>query len=310
MARSLQRTDLNLLMALRVLLEERNVTHAARRLFVSQPALSKTLQRLREEFNDPLFTRAAFGLVPTPRALELEKVLPQLLDELENLIHPGQFDPAAYKGSFRIAVGQSMAHLLVVPLVRQLITEAPKIQLQSMEVDTQFLEQLASGELDFAIHLHRPYGNDYVSTPLVSFKPSCLMRQDHPLAGKKTISLKEYLHFPHVRLYLVNITAKDIGVVDELLARKGKARRIVWETPYVGPALEVLVNSDCLLVAPKDILEQAMQDWEITIRPLPSAVDFPVVELSLVQHRRTLSSSAHQWLGQQIIQLAQVTPIG
>ena len=75
-SRKLIRTDLNLLVALQILLEERNVTRAAERLSVSQPALSKTLQKLRDSFEDELFTRTSHGLVPTPRAEELGLDLP------------------------------------------------------------------------------------------------------------------------------------------------------------------------------------------------------------------------------------------
>lgn len=73
--RTLARIDLNLLVALQVLLEERNVSKAAERLFITQSAMSKTLGRLRELFDDPLFTRSSHGMVPTPRALDIQKKL-------------------------------------------------------------------------------------------------------------------------------------------------------------------------------------------------------------------------------------------
>ena len=85
-SRKLIRTDLNLLVALQILLEERNVTRAAERLSVSQPALSKTLQKLRDSFEDELFTRTAHGLVPTPRAEELGEELPGLLETVERVL--------------------------------------------------------------------------------------------------------------------------------------------------------------------------------------------------------------------------------
>jgi DNA-binding transcriptional LysR family regulator len=86
LSRKLIRTDLNLLVALQILLEERNVTRAAERLSVSQPALSKTLQKLRDSFEDELFTRTAHGLVPTPRAEALAKELPALLEKVEQVL--------------------------------------------------------------------------------------------------------------------------------------------------------------------------------------------------------------------------------
>ena len=108
----LARIDLNLLVTLQVLIEERNVTRAAERLFITQPAMSRTLSRLRDLFDDPLFTRAARGLIPTPRTEELAELLPDLLASVGQLVTPQSFDPATCEQSFRIAVveqfGQSL----------------------------------------------------------------------------------------------------------------------------------------------------------------------------------------------------------
>ena len=97
-SRQLIRMDLNLLVVLQVLLEERNVTRAAERLSVSQPALSKTLQKLRESFDDELFTRTAHGLIPTPKAETLGASLPTALLTLGKLLEDDAFDPASYEG--------------------------------------------------------------------------------------------------------------------------------------------------------------------------------------------------------------------
>ena len=101
-SRRLIRTDLNLLVVLQILLEEHNVTRAAERLSVSQPAMSRTLQRLRDTFEDELFTRTAHGLVPTPRAEELRRELPDLLESIEHVLGDADFSPDTYAGSFKL----------------------------------------------------------------------------------------------------------------------------------------------------------------------------------------------------------------
>ncbi|MCZ6830223.1 MAG: LysR family transcriptional regulator, partial [Gammaproteobacteria bacterium] len=111
-SRQLIRMDLNLLVVLQVLLEERNVTRAAERLSVSQPALSKTLQKLRESFDDELFTRTAHGLIPTPKAEALGAGLPTALLSLDKLLEDEEFDPATYEGAFRIAISPLFAEVL------------------------------------------------------------------------------------------------------------------------------------------------------------------------------------------------------
>src|SRR5210317_927284 len=94
----LARTDLNLLVALEALLEERNVSRAAERLYITQSAMSKTLGRLRELFDDPLFIRKAGEMVPTPRALQLAEHLPALLLAVQAMIRPVEFNPLTYDG--------------------------------------------------------------------------------------------------------------------------------------------------------------------------------------------------------------------
>lgn len=103
MDKRLSKIDLNLLIALEVLLEERSVTRAAQRLFITQPAMSKTLQRLRDLFNDPLFTRTAHGLVPTPKAADLQQPLVAILEQLETTILNGNSIPPRPPSEFGCA---------------------------------------------------------------------------------------------------------------------------------------------------------------------------------------------------------------
>ena len=94
----LHRVDLNLLVALQALIEEQNVTRAAERLFITQPAMSKTLQRLRDLFDDPLFTRSSHGLIPTPKTEELRAPLADVLDRLNMIVTPADFIPESVAG--------------------------------------------------------------------------------------------------------------------------------------------------------------------------------------------------------------------
>ncbi len=105
----LSRLDLNLLVSLQALLEEKSVTRAAARLFISQPAMSRVLQRLRYQLDDPLFTRTGNELVPTPKARELQLRLPQLLDNIIDMVSQGTFDPATYVGEISISVPEFVA---------------------------------------------------------------------------------------------------------------------------------------------------------------------------------------------------------
>ena len=109
----LSRLDLNLLVSLQALLEEKSVTRAAERLFITQPAMSRVLQRLRHQLDDPLFTRTGNELVPTPKARNLQARLPRLLDGILEMVSEGEFDPATYVGEITIAVPEFVAISLI-----------------------------------------------------------------------------------------------------------------------------------------------------------------------------------------------------
>ena len=116
----LARIDLNLLVALHILLEEGSVSRAAERLSITQPAMSKTLGRLRETFDDPLFVRSKRGIQPTPRALGLAGELKSLLGQVDGLLDAGEFTPAGYRGEITLAISEYVGFTLLPPLSARL----------------------------------------------------------------------------------------------------------------------------------------------------------------------------------------------
>src|SRR5690554_6350630 len=168
---ALSRIDLNLLVALQVLIEERNVTRAAERLFVTQPAMSKTLQRLRDLFDDELFIRSGRELVPTPRALEMQELLPELLGELEGIVKPREFDPASDSGVIYLATPEFIAVQLVPILTWELSAEAPGFSLSVSSNLENFPDQMRDGELDFVLGVDRKMSKEYTVTTVGGFSP-------------------------------------------------------------------------------------------------------------------------------------------
>jgi len=133
----LSRLDLNLLVSLQALLEEKSVTRAAERLFITQPAMSRVLQRLRHQLDDPLFTRTGNELVPTPKARDLQARLPGLLDSILEIVSEGDFDPATYEGEITIAVPEFVAISLISELTKLVTEQAPGVILSiSSETDS------------------------------------------------------------------------------------------------------------------------------------------------------------------------------
>jgi DNA-binding transcriptional LysR family regulator len=308
LSRQLVQIDLNLLVALQVLLEERNVTRAAERLSVSQPALSKTLQKLRETFGDELFTRTAHGLIPTPRAEELGAGLPEPLRMLDGLLEPGIFQPASYEGTFRLLMPPMFAELLLPSLMATLIKEAPGIRILVGDVGQDVQEKLKLAEIDFAMSVVADTDQDVHAEPMRTISPRCYMRTDHPLVGSK-MTLKDFLAYPHVRLYLPGLARENLGLVDEVLGERGLYRDIVLETTQFAPAIGVVARSDCLLIANVGLVDAPNSEQAFTAEPIPKELQrlfsghsgVNRSRLALLRHTRTSNSEPHQWLRQQIV---------
>jgi DNA-binding transcriptional LysR family regulator len=302
-SRKLIRTDLNLLVALQILLEERNVTRAAERLSVSQPALSKTLQKLRDSFEDALFTRTAHGLVPTPRAEELGRELPALLETVERVLGDTEFSPDTYAGSFKLLMPPILCESLLPRLMAELQEIAPNVQIIMAEVPPDYQEQLKKGEADFAAFVALETDRDIHAEPITAIAPRCYMRKDHPLAGKE-MSLQDFLHYPHLRLYLPGLTRENTSMVDDVLGQYGVHRTIILETTQFSSAVGVLTHTDALLVANAGFQEGGLYRERIMGHDMPEELQRMIRntnsgnrgKMSLLRHTRTSRSAPHQWM--------------
>ena len=295
LSRQLVRADLNLLVALQALLEERSVTRAAEQLFITQPALSKKLKKLQDLFGDELFSRLPYGLVPTPKALEIEKQLPNILHQLNHLIGATEFVPAEYSGVFRVAIPESLSVWLVPRLLEKLAKLAPSVTLRIEDPSAQFIDELANGRMDFVFHVAKDYPGPIHVESLGGAESHCVMRSDHPLAKKKMLTQQDFLLFPHVRLYVSKITKQDVGLIDERLAEMGKKRRVILESPHLTACLDTLRVTDALLVTTEYVAAYPLAG-DIVSKSLPSELETPGLELGIFYHRRVSVSAPHQWL--------------
>src|SRR5260370_18030171 len=144
----LRQADLNLLVVFTVLAEERNVTRAAARLLLSQPAVSRALQRLRDMFHDDLLVRSSSGYEPTPKGLRLLHELETSLPRLDRLLSGGEFDPAKEETSFRIAATDHACHVLCPLLCRTALVPANRISFDFTPLHDGTFEEIEKGKLD------------------------------------------------------------------------------------------------------------------------------------------------------------------
>ena len=161
----LAKIDLNLLVALHILLEEGSVSKAATKLSITQPAMSKTLGRLRETFDDPLFVRSKRGVQPTPRAIGLAAELKVTLEQIDGLLDAGEFLPASYRGQITLAISEYVGFTLLPPLSARLQSSAPKLRLRTITRAERQLDQLAKWRARFC----HPNSEGRLRTRILSF---------------------------------------------------------------------------------------------------------------------------------------------
>jgi DNA-binding transcriptional LysR family regulator len=296
---NLRQFDLNLLIALDVLLAERNVTRAAERLFLSQPAMSGILSRLRSAFGDELLVRVGRNLEPTAFAAEIADRVHACVEELEDLLDSKQsFDPATAALSFWIACSDYAMLLLFGPLMQRLFAAAPGIAVHFGGLDLATGERLAAGAIDFMV-LPDEFEPGLPSVPLFEDAWVCAAWQGHPASGER-LSLETFLRYPHM-----SFNISDPGhssVADEYLARNGHARRIVASTESFTAAPFLLQGTSLLTLVPKRLGERLRAAADIRLFELPFEV--PPLREKLAWNPRFTSSPGHAWLREQLVAAA------
>jgi DNA-binding transcriptional LysR family regulator len=300
--RELGRLDLNLLVALEALLEERSVSRAAERLFITQSAMSKTLGRLRDLFQDPLFIRHGAGMVPTPRAGQLARHLPDVLHAVQAMVQPVAFDPLTYEGEFTLLVPAHMGVWFLPALLVRLCKAAPGLRLRAISSEPDAFERLANGDLDFVLHAERQhYPPDLVLTTLGFASPTLLARKGHPLEGSLP-TWERLLQYPQVMLTL----SETVDI--QFLARRGSPflrheAQVVprLETDNLLTAVKVVQQSDCIFPSPPLFVERSALAYDLVALPLPEGEQISI-KYVVVRHRRVGNSPAHEFLYQEILE--------
>lgn len=291
--------DIGMLRTFDALMREKNVSRAAARLFLSQPAVSASLSRLREAFGDPLFTRAAHGVVPTERALGLAPQVEKLLADLAALLDADQpFEPGASKRIFRIAGSDHASRLVQPELSRTLIACGSGIRFVWVPPGTWSLaEHLHKGELDLAMvsRIQRP--RDMETRVLYEDRYVYAMRKDHPRAGEP-VSLDSFCAIPQVFLGYGASRLDDL--IDETLARGGRQRLAQVAVTSFGQIVHQLLHSEHAAVLGARVARAFAA--QLHIQELPFAL--PRYQSLLCWDARSGGDRGLAWLRDEIARIA------
>lgn len=284
--------DLNLLIVLNVLLEERNVTRAGERLALSQPATSHALSRLRDLFQDPLLVRGPRGMQLTATAERLRTPLRSAIDGLAKSLEELQsFNAKTAKWCVQIGMTDYVGFTLLPALYRRLAEDAPGIDLVvSLVSKDQAPVLLESGRIDLATGFFADAPAKLMKRRLFDDSFVCLMRHDHPLLEKR-LTLKRLLEFPHIAVLSRGETS---GIVDRTLREQGITRHAAVTTSHYLLAPFLLQSSDLVAVLPRRVAEGlgALLDLKICKPPLK----IPGFGVEMMWHPRVDRDPALSWL--------------
>jgi DNA-binding transcriptional LysR family regulator len=296
---NLRQFDLNLLVVLDVLLTERNVTRASERLFLSQPAVSGALARLRHAFQDELLVRVGRNLELTAFAAELAGPVHEAVVYLEDLLNLRRpFEPASARWSFRVAASDYVVFLLLGNLLRSLADRAPNISTRFLALEPSVGEQLAAGELDFAV-LPAELEPSLPSLPLFEDTWVCAVWSGHTHT-RNQFTLDEFLATPHLSFRL---SGPDRGsIAESYLAGLGFELKIVASTDSFATAPFSLRETPFATLVPRRMGERLQRAAEIRLIELPLAI--PPLREKLIWSPRYTASPAHAWFRERIAEVA------
>lgn len=294
-----RRIDLNLLVTLEALLSERNVTKAANRLHLSQPAVSAQLSRLRDLFDDPLLLPARRGMIPTAKALELLAPLRLALDQVRGtLAEHRHFDPQQARLTVTVACTDYLQATLIQPLALALRERAPGIRLALRHLDPSVLEeQMTSGKVDLALMSPVQGSPNLRSQHLFDERYVLIGRHGHP-ALRRTLTVQAYAQLEHV---IVSLGGGAFATgVDEGLAALGYRRHVVLSAASFLFVPQIVAHSDFVALMPESLVRGDRDRLEIVDCPFP----VPGFSVDMLWHARNHGHSGQRWIRKVVAELA------
>ena len=302
-SRDIRSLDLGMLRTFDALMRERSVSRAAALLFLSQPAVSASLNRLREAFDDPLFTRTSHGVVPTARAQALAPQVAKVLADVAGLFDADRpFEPARSNRIFRIAGSDHASRMLLPGLSHALVELGSAIRLVWVPPGSWSLaEHLQQGALDVAVIARIRLPTDMETRVLYQDDYVYVMRRDHPRAAEP-VSLETFCATPQIFLGYGASMLDDL--IDETLARAGRQRLAQIAVSSFGQIVHQLQHSDHAAVLGRRV---ALQYEDVLhIQPLP--FELPAYQSLLCWDSRSDSDAGVQWLKARIVELMAPRP--
>ncbi|SHL91432.1 DNA-binding transcriptional regulator, LysR family [Bradyrhizobium lablabi] len=283
--------DLNLLVVFDAIMRDRSVTRAGQRLGLSQPAMSHALTRLRHMLKDELFVRSPNGMMPTPRAEQLATPIRIALDGLQESLEPVRFDPVEATATFRVAVDNYAAIVLVAPIAAHVSRIAPGVTLDFRPSGTLNVPELLDrSELHLAIGPSSAHGERFSLRRLLQDQFVVVHRKGHPAAKAREFSTEKLAALPQLE-----ISSAQFGpeFVETGPGRPKSAPKPAMRAPFLSAA-QILATSDLVSVLPLNVARNLTRSHHLVFRRLSRSPK--PIEATMMWLRRLDNQPAHAWL--------------
>ena len=286
------RLDLNQLACLDALLSEQNVSRAAERMHLSQPALSATLARMREFFGDQL-------LVPTGRSMQLTPFASELIEPVRSLLLQAQAiarrrpeaDPAKIDRDITFVCSDYVLRILLAPVLARAEREAPGLRFEVRSIGGYIAEELDQGDVDLVVSLASGMAPTHPSEVLLRDSFCCVVWTGNSAVGSRLTRAK-YLEAGHVTTVLGR---GRVPTLDQIaMDQQGLHRRSEIRVPAFSLVPPCLVGTDRIATLQKGLAEQLVKQWDV--RMLPCPIPIPDIITAVQWHRYQSHDPAISWV--------------
>lgn len=298
----LYRVNLNLLIALDILLQEKNVTRAAKKIHLSQAAMSNNLKQLRSLFKDQLLIQEKNKMVLTSYAQELQLKLHKILEELEGIIKGTPFfDPAICNRMFKIGMSDHIAALVLPTLISILPRQAPNIKINTLSLTQMYKAEPFEKEVyDIGIGRTAPLPTFIQKKLLIRENYVLILSTTHPLAKKEKLTLSDFNACKHIAYRTENTEFPSLLV--QALEAKGGKRNAILYLPYLDTVFRLIEKSnDHIATVVESAATLLAEKYNVLFKPFP--IELPAIEIYMAWHHRFDNDPAHQWIRNQIIDI-------
>ncbi len=291
--------DLNLFYVLLNVYYEGSITAAAKKLHLTQPAVSHALSRLRDKFNDDLFIRHGRRMVPSSFC---QQIMPKIIDsinELEStLIDIDAFDIQQHKRQLNFGFRDILESIFFPTLVKDLVTNTPNITINSRQITQIEMEKaLEQQELDIVIDVLTPTSANINHALICNERFSLICRHNHPILNDLTV--ENYIAASHA---LVTLKDSKVNQVDMALAKLGVSRKFALKCEHYFAATSVISNCDMLLTMPNAYANILREKMPVHVTELPFEV--PELPVHMYWHKQAEHDPVNGWMRQKLLKIA------